>query len=1231
MGMPADRSQRIEDLYHAARERDPSERAAFLGQACAGDDALHREVESLLAEDAGVQSFLETPALEFVKNLSGEDSGQSMVGRQFGPYSIVSFLAKGGMGEVYRARYSRLGREVGIKVLRASFAAHSERLRRFEQEARAASALNHPNIMTVHEIGNIDGLHFMATELVVGQTLRQLITEVGMEIGEALTISIQTADALAAAHAIGIVHRDIKPENIMVRPDGYVKVLDFGLAKLTERLTPDYEPEAATTVGGETRPGVIMGTVKYMSPEQARGIKVDARTDIFSLGVVTYEMIAGCAPFAGRTMSDVLASLLRSTPAPLTNYSRQVPDELERIVAKALAKDRVERYQTISDFARDLKSLKQELEFRARLERSGHQPVSKEAGSTGAHHARHTVGRQKERAELWVGFESAAGGRGLLFGVSGEPGIGKTTLVEDFLAELNASKRLCTIARGRCSERLAGTEAYLPILEALESLLHGDASESARLMKLVAPTWYAQVAPISGVDFSAARLSADVKTTSQERMKREFSNFLQEVSRIRPCVLFLDDVHWADVSTIDLLAYLMSKFEAMRLLIVVTYRPSELSLAKHPFLAVKLDLQARSVCREIALEFLSRSDVERYLGLKYPKHCFPAELPALIHTKTEGSPLFMVDVVQYLQHRQVIAEHQGGWALAASIPAIERNMPESVRSMIQRKIDQLGEEDRWLLVGASVQGYEFDSAVIAKALEIDPADVEERLEPLCRVHAFVQFVEEKELPDGTLTLRYRFVHVLYQNAFYASLKPTRKASLSTAVANALLIHYMDQSSVVASELALLFETARDFARASEYFLLAARHAARLFAWTPASELASRGLRCLRPARDMDHRDLSRRELDLTFARLLPLASIQGYASAEVEQLTQRVVALAEEFGDISAAAAALGATWIVRIVRGECLAARDAGARLAELGRAANNDVLLMNGHMQAQIACHHLGEFQEAREHAAIVMTLANRASHVNRCISIFDPVVASLAESARNWWITGNLRRALADCEAAVALGRELRHPDSLAFAWVFHGWIHGYRGDWKTCLASSETGIAIARESGSVQTLAWNQCVHGWALAQVGDVVKGESEIAAAIEASTAIMGHVALPQFSAMIAEVLLARHDVVAADGWLKQAIEIEHSHDDRYFAAEVQRLSAICSARQGRTDHARSGFRAAIEVARSQGATTFVLIAALSLAEMNLGEGRVAVRNALADFPEPEAWPEVVAAQRLLQ
>jgi hypothetical protein len=311
------------------------------------------------------------------------------------------------------------------------------------------------------------------------------------------------------------------------------------------------------------------------------------------------------------------------------------------------------------------------------------------------------------------------------------------------------------------------------------------------------------------------------------------------------------------------------------------------------------------------------------------------------------------------------------------------------------------------------------------------------------------------------------------------------------------------------------------------------------------------------------------------------------------------------------------------------LAARDAAARLISLGDAAQNDVLLINGHMQAQIACHHLGEFSHAREHAAMVMKLADRAPHIERCISIFDPVVASLAESARNSWITGYLTRAHADCEAAVALARELRHPDSLAFAWLFHAWIHGYRRDWRRSVVSSETGIAIARQSGSVQTLAWNRCVHGWAVAHAGDPTSGQAEIAAAIEASKGIMGHVALPQFSAMMAEVLLLRDDVTAAETWVTQATEIEDARDDRYFAAEVRRLSGVCLTRRGRPDDARDRLYEAIEIALAQGATTFELRSALSLADVDLHAGGVAVREALGRFPEPEEWPEVAAGQTL--
>lgn len=297
-------------------------------------------------------------------------------GTKLGRYEVCSLIGAGGMGEVYLAEDTSLGRKVALKLLPSHLTAEQNRLQRFKQEARSASALNHPNILTIHEIGEADGQPFMATEFIKGETLRQRIAGSQVKLTDTLDIAIQVASALAAAHEAGIVHRDVKPENIMVRQDGYAKVLDFGLAKLNEKRPTD--SEASTLV--QTDEGVVMGTVQYMSPEQAHGSKVDARTDIWSLGVVLYEAVAGRAPFAGATKTDVIISIIEHEPAPLARYAGKVPAELQRITTKALTKDREKRYQTVKDFLIDLKNLRDELEFEAKLERSVPPEGRSEAG-----------------------------------------------------------------------------------------------------------------------------------------------------------------------------------------------------------------------------------------------------------------------------------------------------------------------------------------------------------------------------------------------------------------------------------------------------------------------------------------------------------------------------------------------------------------------------------------------------------------------------------------------------------------------------------------------------------------------------------------------------------------------------------------------------------------------------------------------------------------------------------
>ncbi len=368
--MKPERWPQIERIYLAALEREASERTAFLAQACAGDDELRREVESLLACQKESEDFIEAPAMAVAAGLLANDQTQFTTGQKLGHYQIMTRLGAGGMGEVYLARDERLGRKVALKLLPTRFTQDADRVRRFEQEARAASALNHPNILTIYEIGRVDNTHFIATEFVEGQTLRQRLMSGQIETGVVLEVALQVASALTAAHEAGIVHRDIMPENLMLRPDGFVKVLDFGLANLTERSAQVVDTEAPTGLGGETDPGTVLGTVYYMSPEQARGLKVDARSDIFSLGIVLYEMIAGRRPFTGATASDVMAAILQTEPTPLAQALPAIPAELGRIVAQALRKDCAARYQTTRDLQLELKHLKQELEFAARQQQS---------------------------------------------------------------------------------------------------------------------------------------------------------------------------------------------------------------------------------------------------------------------------------------------------------------------------------------------------------------------------------------------------------------------------------------------------------------------------------------------------------------------------------------------------------------------------------------------------------------------------------------------------------------------------------------------------------------------------------------------------------------------------------------------------------------------------------------------------------------------------------------------
>ncbi len=1168
----------------------------------------------------------------------------------FGRYQVRRHLGTGAFGAVYLGDDTQLERPVAIKVLCGGAGRAPAGGEQALQEARRLAQLRHPGIVAVHDAGVHDGQLYIVSDYLDGPDLGRWLRDHRPTWPEAAMVAAAVADALGHAHSRHIIHRDVKPANILLTAEGAPVLVDFGLA-LDE-----------TRAGGSAK-GIVAGTPWYMSPEQTAGAahRIDGRTDIYSLGVVLYEMLAGCVPFRASNLQELLRQVRDDEPQPPRQLVGDIPPELERVCLRALAKRQQDRYSTAGDFAAYLRRVLQTTadgsgpglmpigtpasKARAATPWPGTLPqVALRAGLSGLRTGwsarppispvrRHTVGRQKELAELGRAFESAAAGQGLFLCVTGEPGIGKTTLIEDFVVELATTGRPCALARGRCSERLAGTEAYLPFLEALESLLHGEVSEAAaRAMKATAPNWYAQVASLAGDDSSLARVLAESKAASQERLKRELVAFLQELSHLRPLLLFFDDLHWADASTVDLLAYLGGKCAGMRALFVLTYRPTDLVVSKHPFGPVKLDLQARGVCHELALDFLPRPDLDRYLALEFPEHCFPEEFAALVHVRTEGSPLFMADLLRYLRDRQVLTQEQGRWTLRQSVPDLRRDLPESVRGMIQRKIDQLGDDDRRLLVAASVQGYEFDSAVVARVLERDAAEVEDRLDELDRVHAFVRMVHEQEFPDRTLTVRYRFVHVLYQNVLYTSLQPTRRASLSAAVARALLGYYGDRSVDVAAELALLLEAARDFAGAADYFLMAARNAARVFANQEAVVLARRGVAVLASLPDTPER--ARKELALQITLGPALFATKDWTAPDVETAYTRAHVLCRELGESPDLFPALWGLFLFHIARGEIQAGLNLGGQLLGLAQRTQDPALLLQAHHALGPTYGLVGDWAAARLHLEQAIACYDRHEHRAHAFLYggHDPCVCCLSFAAKSLWMLGYPEQALQRGREALQLALELAHPTSLAHTQLSVSILHQLRRDVSETLELAEALQALAADQGLLFYLAGGLVLRGWALVERGRIEEGIAQIRQGFDTGGATRAHWRAYSL-ALLAEACGNGGNITEGLAVLAEALKVAEETGIHMYEPEMRRLKGefLLALDPENLADAEACFCQAVAIARRHQAKSLELRATMSLARLwqkrgRGNEARAALASVFGTYTEGLSTPDLVDA-----
>lgn len=849
---------------------------------------------------------------------------------------------------------------------------------------------------------------------------------------------------------------------------------------------------------------------------------------------------------------------------------------------------------------------------------------------------RDSVGREEELSRLRAAFTQVSAGAGMMLALSGDAGMGKTTLAEDFLAGIEAHKSAAWVGRGRCSERLAETDAFVPILESLDRLLHGESGDQvAHVMKTTAPTWYLQVAPLMGESIEV--LAKEARTASGERMRREFAAFFEELSRTRPVVLFLDDMHWADASTCDLLVHLGVRMSNIRILILTTYRPAVILARKHPFLPLKLDLERRGFCQDMPLSFLSLRDVEQYVITRFAANLLPPEFTHVVHERTEGNPLFMTDMVRYLRDRRILLEQSGRWLLTQPVSELRKVIPVGIRSMIRLKIDQFTKEDRRILLCAAVQGVEFDSAVVAQALSQDPADVEERLQELETVHNFVRALGEREFSNRSFSVRYRFVHVFYQNALYASLMPSRRAVQSLAIARALVSLNGDASRTIAADLALLFESGRDYASASQYFLHAARNAARVFAYPEAAILCERGMRALASLPESRERDAQELVFSLTLG--MSRMSTHGYAAPEVERIHERSRELCLKLNENRRLLSVLWGLHTCHSNRGDLARALDVAREMCQVAEASADPFAMVESLHALGTTLAFMGRLAEAREALERIFAAYPVSQHLfHGSLYVLDPCVTSLSMLARLLAFLGYLDQAIEKAGASVELANRLAHSPSLAYATFWVGWVHHTRGECAEACRHLESSMDLSRKHGLPLFLEWGRIVRGSALARMGGAAEGISDIRKSIDRQEAMGSKLDRSYCLTVLAEALGAEGACEEALALCDEALEFGRRTQGRCYEPETHRVrgeTLLCFGEDARLPEVEAEFECALEQSRQRKCRLLELRAAISYLRLRrrLGDaagGRAVLAEVTGWFTEGVNSPVVSEARKLL-
>ena len=815
------------------------------------------------------------------------------------------------------------------------------------------------------------------------------------------------------------------------------------------------------------------------------------------------------------------------------------------------------------------------------------------------------LGREDELAKMHSWLDQALGGERQTILITGEPGIGKTTIVQAFLEQ--ASEGSVLVVRGQCLEHYGAAEPFLPVLDGFSRLLRSSGgSQALDLLRHQAPMWLSQMPSVISQS-ERDTLQSQVAGSSRERMLREMAGAIESLTSISPLLLVLEDLHWSDYSTLDLISYLARRTDPARLMIVGTYRPVDVILNDHPLKGVKRELQAHNLCHELPLEYLAEDVIAEYLSARFPRNQFPSSFRRTIYQRTEGNPLFMVTLLEYLCSEKMIVDESGIWKLRVDLSAVEQGVPANLRQLIEKQIERLSADERTVLEAASVAGTECSSAAIAAGLAMPMEWVEKLCEELARRHQFLSPSWLVELPDGTITPRHRFIHVLYREVPYRLMAPRLRSQIHHRIADCGEQVYGDRKSEIAAELAMHYEQSRDWLRASKYLIEAAQNATRKSAHHEAAGLARRGLEALKPL--TRSAELTRQVIALRMILIVSLMATRGFALPEVDDFAADGKDL---FGQIDQSPQSFNLLYLLGfsyIMRGEISPAMEIAEQLIHLAGKLDDPTLAMEAHRAMGATLIEMGKCTESLEHLDCASQLYTANRHHPYTLNIgHDCKILSECFAGRALWTLGFPDTALSRVQGALAFARELAHPQSSVGAAHFACEVHQLRGEPLLARDLAREVLRLADEYGLEYWVALGKVDLGWADAELGNALLGIEEIQEGMAAYEATGGKLWSPRFLGSYAVALGKVGRFEESLTVIAKAVTCAEQTGEVYAIAELHRIkgellmksselnhSANKAARLEALSEARSCFADAMAIAEQQGARSWALRAALSM------------------------------------